>query len=90
MSEATVTRLPGRPVPVETAAKRAARLNAEAKDAARLAVNGALQLLSDAACECAALTGLEPIPPGARDVLRQIGEQIEAAIQTATAIMNRS
>jgi len=85
MTEATVTRI-RRESPVDACR----RLEAEARE---LATAAAAVLLTDLVLisgRCADVAALESLPPGLRDLLRRVGEQLSADVEKARAISART
>lgn len=79
-----VLREPGQS-PIEAARQHVTAARQLSDEALRLV----LAELGNAAAQCAELADFELLPPGVREVLRQVGEQIEAGCATAQTISAR-
>lgn len=74
----------------ETPVEHARRLEAEAKQIARGAADALLVDLNLIAGRCTEIGTLASLPPGLRDLMPRLGEQITAAIEQVRAIDARS
>lgn len=74
----------------ETAAETVRRLETEAKQIARSATDALLVDLNLIAGRCAELGGLQSLPPGLRDLLPRLGQQIADTLEQARAIEARA
>lgn len=86
MSEPVTRLTPRRESPVDAAR----RLEREAREIAGSASQALLTDLLLVAGRCGDLASLESLPPGLRDLLRRMGEQIAADVEKAQAISARS
>lgn len=72
--------------PIEAARQHEAAARTLADEALKLA----LAELGNAAEGCRDIASFELVPAGARDVLRQLGDQIETSLQTINSISARN
>lgn len=76
--------------PRETAVEQARRLEAEARQIARGAADALLLDLNLIAGRCTEIGALMSLPPGLRDLLPRMGQQIAEQIEQARAIDARA
>jgi hypothetical protein len=75
---------------IETAVEQARRLEAEARQIARGAADALLLDLNLISGRCAEIGSLTSLPPGLRDLLPRMGQQIAEQIEQARAIEARA
>lgn len=86
MSPSPVTLTGGHTTPMEAARQH----ETAARQLAAEALTMALTALGDAMGHCRDLAGFELAPPGVRDVLRLLGDRIEADLNTIQSISGRT
>lgn len=74
----------------ESPVEAARRLEGEARDLATSAASALITDLILIAGRCGELSTLESLPPGLRDLLRRLGDDIAAKVEQAQAINARA